>query len=230
MSLLISLHFASITTFTSYSQSSGIKSLQAVKLVAREGLNPLLLRGNSYIIGCEMAASAPLIQMQQSKIIYQSLVTHLMSRDALMIVSSTSSHGNTTSLTYYVLVPPRANSLHGNILLLELIDYDLMLRIDEKVCVDFTSEDQVQRGDIDIAMENILAVMPYEVTCNSGIPKPISQLLVNRFDSKEVTVEMKSMSVTQSVRTPVVAVPTATQPIKIPTKRAINDEIEDDDI
>jgi hypothetical protein len=105
-----------------------------------------------------------------------------------------------------------------------------MLRIDEKVCVDFTSEDQVQRGDIDIAMENILAVMPYEVTCNSGIPKPISQLLVNRFDSKEVTVEMKSMSVTQSVRTPVVAVPTATQPIKIPTKRAINDEIEDDDI
>jgi len=226
MSLLISLHFASITTFTSYSQSSGIKSLQAVKLVAREGLNPLLLRGNSYIIGCEMAASAPLIQMQQSKIIYQSLVTHLMSRDALMIVSSTSSHGNTTSLTYYVLVPPRANSLHGNILLLELIDYDLMLRIDEKVCVDFTSEDQVQRGDIDIAMENILAVMPYEVTCNSGIPKPISQLLVNRFDSKEVTVEMQSMS----VRTPVVAVPTATQPIKIPTKRAINDDIEDDDI
>ena len=231
MSLLISLHFASITCYTNYTFLAGIKVLQCVKLVPREGLNPLLIQGNSYILGCEMPGTASSIQLQQNKLVYQSLVAHLMNRDALMIVSTSLSPGNTNALTYYVLVPPRPNSLHGNMLLLELTNYDLMLHIDEQVRVDFTSDDGVQRGEIDVAMDNILTSLPYEVMFHSSNPHTLSPLFAPKQEPIDITNEIQTMNVTPAVAKTIAATTISVKTVSKKSKKPVDtDEIVDDDL
>lgn len=232
---MTSLHFSSVSCYTNYSVSTGIKALQCIKLVPREGLSPSLIQGNSYTLGCEMPASASSVQLQQNKLVYQSLIAYLMNRDALMIVSATLSVGNTSTLTYYVLVPPRSNSLHGNMLLLELTDYDSMLHIDERVRVDLTSDECVHRGDIDIAMDAILTSLPYEVMFTSSNPHTLSPLLAQRQEPIDISGELQTTSVNLSTAAAnATTIAATTINIKEATKKHKKqvdiDEIIDDDL